>query len=87
MRSAEEKARFVHHIRMAKRVLKNRDALERLFAEAPKVIERGVSREAAQRYSAAMARAGTRVLVLTAREPQRRTVDPLPEEELAAWEK
>jgi len=40
-RSAEERAQFVHHLRMAKRVLKNRDALERLFAEvAPRFTDR-----------------------------------------------
>lgn len=32
-RTAEEKARFVHHVRMARRVLRNREALERLFSE------------------------------------------------------
>lgn len=32
-RSPEEKARYLHHLRMAKRVLKEGSALEQLFAE------------------------------------------------------
>lgn len=40
-RSVEEKARYVHHLRMAKRVLKDQDALERLFSEVgPRFLDR-----------------------------------------------
>ena len=40
-RSPEEKARFVHHVRMARRVLRDRTALERLFSEvAPRFANR-----------------------------------------------
>jgi large subunit ribosomal protein L17 len=40
-RSEAEKARYVHHVRMARRVLKDRKALERLFAEvAPRFTDR-----------------------------------------------
>lgn len=40
-RSPEEKAKYLHHLRMAKRVLKDVDALERLFTEVgPRFVER-----------------------------------------------
>ena len=40
-RSPEEKARYIHHVRMARRVLRERDALERLFSEvAPRFVDR-----------------------------------------------
>ena len=40
-RSADESAKYLHHLRMAQRVLKDRPALERLFAEvAPRFVER-----------------------------------------------
>jgi len=40
-RTEEEKARFVHHVRMARRVLRNREALERLFSEVgPRFVDR-----------------------------------------------
>lgn len=40
-RSADEKAKYIHHIRMAQRVLKDRKALERLFTEVgPRFLDR-----------------------------------------------
>ncbi|MFC1482317.1 50S ribosomal protein L17 [Myxococcota bacterium] len=40
-RSPEEVAQYVHHVRMARRVLKDREALNRLFTEvAPRFVER-----------------------------------------------
>jgi large subunit ribosomal protein L17 len=40
-RSVEEKARYLHHLRMAKRVLRDGEALDRLFTEvAPRFVER-----------------------------------------------